>query len=192
VRPGVGGFEPVNDTASSHAGGHFAVFCWFLTDEVGGLLQLHENGDGERLFLDGRIEFRNAPRRLKVCDVKHDFELFAGTRLFRRGRLEALTTDGETWTIEAESIGRGWLYKGSGYDNGYNDEKGLGVWRGEWLEEYDVYDVSDPEACVLSDGKIIRPMHREQIARVQVNGRPGHAHLPFFVVGPNARYKVGV
>jgi hypothetical protein len=115
-------------------------------------------------------------------------KVLPNTKLFQTGRITATTEDGQTWVIEAESVGRAWLYKGSGYDNGYNDEKGLGVWRGDWLEEYDVYDLSDPEACVLPDGRVIRPRHREQIARVTVNGRPGYAHLPFFIFGRVPRY----
>jgi hypothetical protein len=141
-------------------------------------------------MLDGHIEYRNIPGapKLKVVDIKHDYELFPDTRLFKRGLLTATTEDGRMWEIEAENIGRAWLYKGSGYDFGYSDELGLGAWRGVYLEEFDVYDISAPEACVLPDGRVIRPWHREQLARVTVNGEPGQAHHPFFLCGENTRY----
>jgi hypothetical protein len=192
VRPGIGGFEPVNDHANAIPG-MLGLYCWWLTEDDGGLLQLQEDHAGKRLYMDGHIAFRHSDRPpLKVVDIQHDMKILPGTRLFESGRIVATTSDGEEWVIEAESVGRAWLYKGSGYDNGYKDEKGLGVWRGDWLEEYDMYDLSDPEACVLPDGRVIRPMHREQIARVRVNGRPGYAHLPFVSMGRIERYGFGV
>jgi len=189
VRPGVGGFETTNDDPGAE-GGLMAVYCWWLTEEAGGLLQLQEDGQGNRRYLDGFISYRGVPEKsgLQVVDIKHDFEIIPGTRLFQRGRIVATTADGQRFEIEAENVGRPWLYKGSGYDNGYNDEKGLGVWRGDWLEEYDVYDISDVEACVLPDGRVIRPRHREQLAKVTVNGKPGFAHLPFISMGHVERY----
>jgi hypothetical protein len=100
----------------------------------------------------------------------------------------ATSTEGEEWVIKADSIGRPWLYRGSGYDGGYNDGRGLGAYRGPWLAEHDFYDLTDPEACILPDGRAIRPVHREQIARVTVNGSPGWAHFPLINWGRIDRY----
>jgi len=180
VRPGVGGFEPTNDNPGTGTG-FFLVVCWWLTDEWSGLLQLQEDGRGNRRYLDGFITPRGLARdqALGIAEMTYDFDLFPGTRLFRRGHIVATATNGQTFDIEAECVGKPWVYKGSGYDFGYNDEKGHGLWRGEWLEEYDVYDISELETCVLPGGGVIKPRHREQLAKVTVNGKPGFAHLPY-------------
>ncbi len=193
VRPDVGGFEPYNGRDETPAG-FLGLYCWWLTEESGGFVQLHEDGDGQRLFMDGHIDFQAAPgqRCLKVADIRHDVSFAPGTRVFDRAIVDVGTTDGQTFHIEAESIGRPWVYKGTGYSRGYNDEKGLGVWRGEWLEEIDVYDTGDPEAVILPNKTIIRPVHREQIARVTVNGQPGFAHFPMINWGPIKRYRLGL
>jgi len=192
VRPGMGGYNPVTGPANP-AAGFMYLFVWWLTEEDGGLLQLQEDGQGARLYVDGHILDRADPQgpARKIVDVQHDITFRPGTRVFERARVTARSDDGQVWEIEGESIGRPWLYKGSGYDYGYNDERGLGIWRGEWLEEFDVYDVSDHEACLLPDGRVIRPMHREQIARVTVNGRRGLAHFPLLNGGRIERYGLG-
>ena len=64
---------------------------------------------------------------------------------------------------------------GTGYDWGWDDGQGLGVYRGESHAETDVYDLSDPELVVRPDGDERRPMHRETPARVVVDGRPDSA-----------------
>jgi hypothetical protein len=193
VRPGVGGFDTATGEPNARANFMY-LFTWWLTQEEGGLLQVQEDGQGNRLYLDGHIVSRANPggRALKVVEAEHEISFRPGTRVFDRVRVVAKTDDGQTWEIDGESIGRPWVYKGSGYDFGYNDGRGLGCWRGEWLEEFDVYDVSDHEACILPDGRIIRPMHREQIARVTINGRPGLAHFPLLNAGRIEKYGLGI
>ena len=187
VRPGVGGFEPFNGGLESDKG-YLGIYIWWLTDDAGALFQVQEDGDGNRLYIDGNITSRVGKPTQHIVDAKHDFTFHPGTRRFKTGTLEVKTADGETHIVEIESVGRPWAYKGSGYDHGYHDEKGLGFFRGDWLEEYDSYDLSHVEDVVLPGGKVIRPVHREQIARVKVNGKPGFAHTPVISNGPNKRY----
>ena len=97
------------------------------------------------------------------------------------------TADGSTWDVDAEPVLTVWAYRGTGYDGGFDDGRGLGVFRGE-IVEHDVYDVSHPEDVVVPGGTTLRPLHREQGARVTVNGSPGFAHLPVFLIGANERY----
>jgi hypothetical protein len=187
VRPGVGGFEPFTGSREADTG-HLGIYVWWLTATEGGLFQLQEDGDGNRRYIDGHIDFRDGRPPLQIVDAQHEFALVPGTRLFKTGHLMLTAGEGSQWNIDLQAVGKPWVYKGSGYDHGYNDEKGLGVWRAAWLEEYDVYDTSEPEAVKLPDGRVIRPMHREQFSRVTVNGRPGFAHTPFITAGTVKRY----
>jgi hypothetical protein len=52
--------------------------------------------------------------------------------------------------------------QGLGYSGGYDDGKGLGVWRGENHLESDVWDVSHPAKVVLPDGTQKEHWHRIQ------------------------------
>ena len=52
--------------------------------------------------------------------------------------------------------------QGLGYSGGYDDGKGLGVWRGENHLESDVWDVSHPSKVVLPDST-----HKEHWHRIQ-------------------------
>lgn len=196
VRAGVGGFEPFTgqrvdgaaQAVSDTAKGHFILVLWWVTDSTCALFQIQEDGRGNRSYLDGRITSRTgAHPPLQVVAAEHDFTLFPGTRRFSHATLDLKTEDGRDWHVTVEAVGRAWAYKGSGYDSGYNDELGLGAYRGDWLEEYDVYDLSHPDDVGMPDGRVLRPTHREQIARVTVNGEPGLAHSPMLVVGPNAK-----
>lgn len=187
VRPGVGGFEPTTGGLDTDDG-YLAIYFWFLTDEFGGFIQTQEDGEGRLKYLNGTLHPRDGGPMLNVVRVSHDIEFEPGTRIYRRLAIEFETDDGRTWKGEADPLGRGWVFKGSGYNNGYNDERGLGFFRGEALEEHDVYGIAHPEDVVMPDGGIIRPLHREQFAKVVVGGRPGQAHCVVQSTGAHRRY----
>ena len=187
VRPGVGGFE-TNTGGGLSAHGYFAIYFWFLTDEAGGFIQLQEDSEGRRKALIGSVDSRVGDRSAKVVDFSHDIVFEPGTRIYRTAHFSFTTEDGKKWNADIEALGRGWVFKGSGYNSGYNDGRGLGAFRGEYLEEQDVYNLAHPEDVVLPDGRTVRPLHREQIARVRVNNRPGQAHCPIIATGFNRRY----
>lgn len=197
LRPGVGGFEPFTGTraagglpSSIRAGGLgiLVIYLGFATENFGGVFQLQEDENGRRLYLDGSIGSADGAVH-EIVEVEHEISFIPGTRLFDRMRLQLTASDARQWHIEVESIGRAWVFKGLGYDSGFNDEKGMGVWRGDALTvESDVYDVSDVEEVILPDGRRLRPRHREQPVRVQVNGEAGQGHFPIIVIGRNRRY----
>jgi hypothetical protein len=190
VRPGVGGYEP--DTGGlDTADGYLAIYFWFLTEDAGGFIQLQENGEGEVRYLNGVVQSRHGEPDRKVTKVEHEIEFEPGTRVFRRMQVRFTTEDGKEWHGEAEPLGRGWVFKGSGYNGGYNDERGLGFFRGEQLEEIDVYGITHPEDVVFPDGSISRPLHREQFSRVVVDGKPGQAHTVVQSTGEHRRYGLG-
>ena len=190
VRPGVGGFEPVTGGAASAGAGRLFIWLAFRVGELGGYVQLHEDHLGRRQSLDGALVWPGDAGRpeLAIVDMEHDLTFHEGTRAFSHARLVLTTEDEQRWEIEAEPVFTAWAYKGTGYGNGYDDEKGLGAYRGEYLEETDIYDVSHPEIVRNLDGAQIPSGHREQPVRLTVNGKPGFGHLPIMVMGPNQRY----
>jgi hypothetical protein len=199
VRPGVGGFEPKTGGkkpdrlgASTATIRKDTIFIWlaFRAEGVGGQLQMMEDGDGKRLNIDGHIAFPegSGKQELKVVDLEHEISFIPGTRVYDKANLAVTTHDGARWEIKAEAVGRAWVFKGTGYDSGYDDELGLGAYRGEELMEADVYDISHPEDVVLPDGRVIRPVHREQPVKLTVNGEPGYGYMPIMSSGVVKRY----
>lgn len=191
TRPGVGGFEPpvpgVKDAFPStvRAGGRGMVLFYIgfnIDDELGGGLQVIENDGGDSIYLTGHLGERGAQSPVK--SYEWTVETFPGTRAPRHVRVQAKTEDGREWDILAEPNGRPWAYKGFGYDSGYNDGRGQGVWRSaDLLVEADSYDISDREQVVMPDGAVARPNHREVHVAVTVNGRRGYGYMPFIAIG---------
>jgi hypothetical protein len=185
VRPGVGGFEPAIGADRSSL-----LFCWacFSTASFACQFQLQEDGGGRRLFLDGQLDWPAGDGRpsIRVADVTHDISFVPGTRVYDKLHYRVTLEDGQALEIDVEPLLRSWAYRGTGYNGGFDDGLGLGAWRGERLE-HDVYDLSDPE-IVLLDGAPHPPGHREQPARVTVNGAPGLGHMPVMTRGPLPAY----
>ena len=190
VRPGVGGFEPVTGEPQGGAGGRLFLWLAFRIDEFGGYFQLHEDHRGRRQSLDGALVWPadGGGAELRVVDAEHELTFHEGTRAFSHARVTLTTEDEQRWEIEAEPVLTAWAYKGTGYGTGYDDEKGLGAYRGEYVEESDVYDVSHPEIVRNLQGEQIPSGHREQPVRLTINGKPGYGHFPVMVTGPNQRY----
>ncbi|MCZ7526585.1 MAG: hypothetical protein M5U14_09545 [Acidimicrobiia bacterium] len=192
VRRGVGGFEPFTGSLPPEAAGYLFLWLAFTTDEVGGQLQLHEDGEGRRRMLDGALTRLDRPGEpVRVVDVAHELDFVPGTRAYRHARLRIDTEDGGSHVLEAEPLVTAWAYLGTGYDGGFDDGRGLGAFRGDLVVEHDVYDVSHPEDVGLPDGRVVRPVHREQPVRLTFDGRPGLGHLPVINVGRIRRYGLG-
>lgn len=169
VRPGVGGWEPM--TGPPVGAEESVLFALGLTPDVGIYLDVHE---GPRGYVHGVVQPRNQPPE-QVTDVSYEIDYDEGSAWYRRAAILLRTESGEKYEIAVEREAA-WAMIGSGYHGGFDDGKGLGAHRGEFHQEYDVYDVSDPEGARLPDGRTIRPRHRETIARITVNGTPGQAH----------------
>lgn len=189
VRRSTGGFEPFTGSMPPEVHGSLFIWVEFATAEVNGHLQLTESATGERSMLEGFVATRSGEglERVEVVDVRHDIEFHPGSRVYRRVVLDIDTSDGVTHRLEAEPVLTAWAYRGTGYDSGFDDGRGLGAFRGEVLE-HDVYDVSHPEDVVLPSSEVIRPMHREQSVRLTFDGVEGFGHLPVMPIGANERY----
>ena len=88
------------------------------------------------------------------------------------------TATGEPLRIDCNVVSPAWVLKATGYDMGYHDGLGLGVHRGELLEEFEVLDVSSPDSVtVLPDRSPYPHLHREHDVTISVDGEPGEGHL---------------
>ena len=189
IRTQVAGPEPVTGPPEVPSDFEGFLFYWlpFSTDEFGGHVQFHTKGDGTRVYMDGVIEWLDGTR-LPVVDASLDLEMHRGTRRWKRVVSTFVTDDGQKFEVVAEPFMRCWSMDGTGYDWGWNDGKGLGVYRGERYSESDVYDLAHPERVGRPDGDDRTPMHRETPARVTVNGASGTGHQIVIAVGPMPGY----
>lgn len=197
VRPGVGGYEPMTGTqgaggvaSASRTGGKglFLVHAGFRAGEYGGAVQLIEDGEGKRIYTEGEVR-QGGGEAVEVIGIEHAVQFHPGTRVFNRLRLDLTLADGRTLPLEAEAVGRPWVYRGGGYDGGFADGLGQGVWRSrEVALEVDSYDISHPETVIMPDGSAHVPKHREQLSVCRIAGQTGGAYTPMFVIGPQPRF----
>ena len=185
VRQQVAGPEPVTGPPGfglEHVG---FVFYWlpFECEGVSGHVQLQTLGDGTVRYRDG-IVHRADGSTDAIEHIELDAEFFPGTRAFSRIRARWTGASGHVYEVVTEPLLRGFSMDGTGYDWGWNDGQGLGVYRGESYSECDVYDLSDPEEVVRPNGERRRPMHRETPSRVWVDGAAGTGHQVFIATGP--------
>jgi hypothetical protein len=197
VRPGVGGFEPLTGTqgaggvaSASRTGGKglFLIHAGFRAGNFGGAVQLIEDGEGRRIYTEGEVREGDGDP-VEVTGIDHEVIFKPGTRVFDRMALGLTLADGRAIPIEARAVGRPWVYRGGGFDSGFADGQGQGVWRSRDVAfEVDSYDISDPEVVIMPDGTRATPRHREQLAVCSINGADGNAYIPMFVIGPQPRF----
>jgi hypothetical protein len=173
TRVDVGGLEP---REMYHRVPSFTIWCTFSTDDGWGHFQCREYADGSPRYLDGAIH-RPGKGETRVVDLSSDISFAEGTRIWTRAEFSVALNDGTTTHVVARPhTSRPWASRGGGYNRGFADGLGFGARRGE-TTEYDVYDLPDVTR-VLLEGVDIDPGHREQLARVTVDGATGWAHLP--------------
>ena len=83
----------------------------------------------------------------------------------------------------------GWVYcQGGGYFGGFDDGLGQGVYRGDYHEEGEVWDVSHPTQVVGSDGTAFEFDHAwaESFTRLRSGDQTGLAHYECVVIRPPA------
>ncbi|MFA5632211.1 MAG: hypothetical protein WC997_11905 [Porticoccaceae bacterium] len=195
VRPGVGGFEPGASgkglASAARAGGlgMLMVFFSFQTATISCNVQLQENEHGQAYYTDGAVVQKDGTLS-HIVAVEHEVVFHPGSRLFKTAHVKMTTEDGSVYDMHAEAMGSSWVMRGAGYDAGYADGKGHGALRstGPLHRETDSYDLSEKDRVRMPDGEWAQPSHREQIARITVNGEAGLAHAGIIVSGRNARY----
>jgi hypothetical protein len=172
VRPSMGIPEPVTGPSVpvSTTGSLFS-FLFFSTDTLAGHLQIAERGT-ERTYLTGLVRDRrdlSAPD-LHVVDASLSLELFEDTRRFRVATAAITLDDGRTATVRSDALGPAIAMPGLGYSGGYDDGRGLGVWRGDDHREVDVWNVAHPAEVIDERGNVTVPVHRIQPVHVTVAG----------------------
>lgn len=195
VRPNTGGFEPRTSAAPPPAILEGFLYTWFAfsTDEFNGYVQVHENGKGERVVFDGLFRWPEEAGRpdLRVTDVEYEFSFNSTPRLYDAARVQVTTGDGQKWEIDCGRLLPPFVMRGTGYDSGYDDGRGVGAFRGDFLVEEDAYDLSQPAVPrVLPGGDVLPHFHREQLVEVRVNGQPGLGHLTCIPVGALPKYGI--
>ncbi|MFC4000163.1 hypothetical protein ACFS2C_02715 [Prauserella oleivorans] len=172
VRVDVGGLEPPDMSERTRS---LTVWCSFSTASCHGMFQLREYADRRPTYLDGTLYRDGEP--VDVTGIDHEIDFVPGTANYRRATIRLHLADGTTTEIVAEPLTKSaWAGRGGGYSRGFRDGKGFGARRGE-VVEYDVYDVGDATQVFL-DGAPVPAGHREQMARLTVDGEPGVGHLP--------------
>jgi hypothetical protein len=165
-----------------------AMLHLVLFGEVDGrflALQYREDAEGRRLATDGEL-IEPTGVRVPVTDVEAEVDFVEGSRAYSEVRLSVSLSDGGVLTVAARPLLHAWAYAGTGYDGGFDDQRGLGAWRGE-VAEHDVYRFIPPER-VERDGTPVPPGHREQPVTLTVDGRPGQGHLPVITRGALPRH----
>lgn len=171
VRPRMGIREPVTGVEEGlDERGFTLAFLFFSTDTLAGHVQLNGR-EGEPRYTTGMIREIASGREWEVDDVSLDVELHEGTRRFRHASLHATLADGSDLTLDASAIGAAIAMQGLGYSGGYDDHKGLGVWRGNEVIELDRWDVSAPARIDYGNGRSNEHWHR--IQPVAVTARHG-------------------
>ena len=175
VRGGVGGYEP--DNGGRLIDGQGMLLAWFVFDcgEFAGVFARTEDDVGNQCGLVGRLVFAQGSGRpeLDIVQATLDCDFEPGSRYYHTARVTFRTADGGEWTLTAQALPLAALCRGGGYEGGWNDRKGLGVWRGERVE-HDVYRPGgQPHLAQVDDGTTIEHNQREQIARVTVTGPLG-------------------
>jgi hypothetical protein len=172
VRERMGVEEPVTGPPAPPSAGSLFAFLFFSTATHGGHLQIAQ--------LTGRTDFASFelaeiahPERplphLQGAQLAVDFVDAARPRRFRRARFDVQLEGGASLDIDAETLGPAVDMQGLGY-GGYDDGRGLGVWRGDEHLERDLWDVSHPAEVVRAGGQRVRPIHRIQPVRVALRG----------------------
>ena len=178
VRPQTAGPEPVtgpSQTELSQQAG--SVFYWlpFSCAEFGGHVQIHTGGDGVQRYLDGVIQWPDGTER-QVVEASFEVDFHAGTRRWSQVRSRFVDDRNDSYEVVTNQLARDWSMVGTGYDWGWDDGLGLGVYRGEYYTEADCHDLAHPEDVVLPDGEVRQPMHREAPAHGEVNGQALMGH----------------
>lgn len=181
LQPGRGG--PKLYAAPTSGGGRRVpgVRQWVLFDmpEHGGFYFVDPSGRAA----SGKGALMYADRVVPVTAVDTDLDFYPGGRRLRAGRFRLTDAEGSERDYEVTDLG--WVYcQGGGYFGGFDDGLGQGVYRGDYHEEGEVWDVSHPTEVVTADGRRFEFDHAwaENFTRLSSGERSGLAHFECVVI----------
>lgn len=170
----------------------------YTIDDHAGFYEFVEDDDGVKWSgairaIDGGIlpwtsSLLRPDGRFPIKDVEHDLTFYPGTARLKGGRVAI--TDGAGLRTPYEIEDMGWVYcQGGGYFGGFNDRLGQGVYRGEYHEEGEAWDCTDP-IKIVHEGKELdfgTPL-AESFVRFKGPNSMGMAHYECAALGPVKRY----
>ena len=122
-------------------------------------------------------------RTVPVTEVEHELQFYEGGRRLKSGHLRLTDADEVVRDYEIEDLG--WVYcQGGGYFGGFDDGLGQGVYRGDYHQEGEVWDVSHPTHIVDAAGHTFEFDHAwaENFTRLTSAGQQGLAHYECVVI----------
>jgi hypothetical protein len=171
VRERVGVPDPYTGEVPSPGASMFA-FLFYSTDDFGGHVQASRRGGSSHMTAE-IIDRHSGARTLGTSiSMTASFVDTDRPRRFDRVTFDVTDEHGGITHIEAAAQGPAVAMPGLGY-GGYNDNAGLGAYRGLQHIEHEVWDVSHPAVVGLPDGTRNRPMHRIQPVSVTQTGPNG-------------------
>jgi hypothetical protein len=190
VRADVGGWTPPNTASSRGSAPQGSLYAWlfFSAEDWGGVWQVQEASTGERTYADGSIHLPGGESS-EVSHIEMKIEWVPKTIRWSVAEAALTLENGKRLDFRLTPLMPSWAMLGGGYDRGFNDELGHGVFRGQDYAERDTYDVSDPEQItVLDSGRTLRPFHRDTAVQVEVEGQQLVGHFMCLARPPLPRY----
>jgi hypothetical protein len=169
-------------------------WCVFKFDDRAIFYQFHHSAAGETTKFESRVMYPYGAARepWSYRAISHDlnFVELDGRRLRRLvdGTIELHRPDGGADRFRIETISDPVYLQGGGYWRSFDDGRGRGVFRGEYAEEGEVWDVSHPTAVDDPKGllRLRADSYAETWGRWESLDRPGevgHGHLECVVTG---------
>jgi hypothetical protein len=122
-------------------------------------------------------------RSIAVQSISHDLRFYDGGQRLRSGTFELTDVEDATRSYEVEDLG--WVYcQGGGYFGGFDDGLGQGVYRGDYHEEGETWDVSHPTQIIDATGRTFEFDHAwaESFVRVRSGDASGLGHFECVVI----------
>lgn len=170
VRPRIGIREPrTGADPSLDQRGFTMAFLFLSTTTLAGTM-LFMQREGEDSYTSGTLEDLATGQHHDVLDIRLTPVLEPRTRRFATVDIDVMVENSSPIQIHCKRSGPAFALQGIGYSGGYDDHKGLGVWRSEAMIEADVWDVSDPSEIVYGNDRRDRHWHRIQPVVLETSG----------------------
>jgi hypothetical protein len=193
---GTGGARHPDAAPLLDAPGPFGLRQWavFKLDDRAVFYQFHRNANDELTKFESRVMYPYGDERepWSYVGIEHELSFVErdGTRLRRldKGTIELLRPDGGADRFSVETISSPVYLQGGGYWRSFNDGRGRGVYRGEFVEEGETWDVSHPTE--VGDPTGLLHLRSDSYAEtwgrfvsLDGSGESGHGHLECVVTG---------
>jgi hypothetical protein len=151
-----------------------------------------ENSEGRTLSCDGAIVFPWVDERppVRLVGLEHNLTFLPGSVRLSAAEITLLDVDGNRHEYQCKGSGLVLSCQGQGDFDGFADGRGWGVYRGEYHEEYEVWDFTEADRIInLTDnGFTPQAWYLENITEISDGRSHGYGLQEVGVFGPYARY----